>query len=103
MIEVKNKVIASIILKLTQKKNKNLFEKELYESVEKMTTDTVYFDKFEIKPIVSNWLILNSEKQKEALKNNPFLKQFHKDINESFQDLDTKPDTFFSVIYNTYK
>ena len=68
-----------------------------------MTNDTIYFDKFEIKPIVSNWLILNSERQEEALKSNPFLKQFRKDINESFLNLDTSPDTFFSLIYNTYK
>ena len=103
MIEVKNKTIADIALKLVQKKNKNSFETELYESIEKIKGNIVFFDNIEIKQIVSNWLILNSEKQKDALKTNLHLKEFKKNILESFSEFDTTPEEFFSIIHNTYK
>tara|TARA_Y100001960_G_scaffold333950_2_gene442703 strand:- start:12559 stop:12873 length:315 start_codon:yes stop_codon:yes gene_type:complete len=103
MIEVKNKSIATIVLKLVQKKKKNLFEIDLHEAVERIKGNTVFFDDLEIKPIVSNWLMLNSDKQQEALKTNPHLKKFQKNIIESFAEFDTTPDEFFTTIHNTYK
>lgn len=103
MIEVKNKTIATIVLKLVQKKKKNLFEIDLHEAVERIKGNTVFFDDLELKPIVSNWLILNSDKQQEALKTNPHLKKFQKNITESFAEFDTTPDEFFTTIHNTYK
>lgn len=103
MIEVKNKIIANISLKLVQKKNKNSFEIEFYKSIEKIKGNIVFFDDIEIKQIISNWLILNSEKKKDTLKTNSYLKKFKNNILESFSDFDTTPDEFFSIIHNTYK
>lgn len=98
MIEVTNPIVIKATLKIVQKRDKNDFEAELHDCVNMIRASAVCFDKVDIKAMISNWGMIHSDKQKEALLSNKYLLKFKSDVENTFLDFDITPDEFFKII-----